>query len=89
MIGRSLIPEVCNDPFADVDGDRDVDMEDFAVFQRCFTGTAGTMTDVPTCGCLDFVRDGKIDDFDLAAFRTCGDTSRSGFLRQTRWCDNP
>ncbi len=66
----------CNDPFADADGDGDVDQEDFAVFQRCITGAddpSGAF-DPEICQC--FNRDGgdpeDIDEIDLAAFRACG-----------------
>lgn len=38
----------CSDPFADVDGDGDVDQADFAVFQICFGGT-----DSGICKCFD------------------------------------
>lgn len=31
-------PLFCNTPWADADGDHDVDSDDFAVFQKCYTG---------------------------------------------------
>lgn len=48
---------VCHTPFADVDSDVDVDMDDFGYFQRCYTGAG--LGPVPSgqgyeyCRCLD------------------------------------
>ena len=59
----------CNNPFADKDGDGDVDMNDFAAFQRCYTGSAGG---VPAgCSCYDRDHSGAIDSSDFAAFKLC------------------
>ena len=71
-----LIPVVpCNEPFADADGDGDVDQDDFAVFQTCFTGTnAGPVPSEPDyCLCFDVegnsgIPDNDIDEADLAVF---------------------
>ena len=61
----------CNDPFADADGDVDVDQDDFARFQACFTGTGGTMDEF-NCHCFDREGDDNdIDLIDLAAFELC------------------
>ncbi|HOA75978.1 MAG TPA: hypothetical protein PKL76_21260 [Phycisphaerae bacterium] len=58
----------CNDPFADLDGDRDVDQSDFAIWQLCM----GPVVDATgICGCVDRVKDGVIDAFDFAAFQAC------------------
>src|SRR5207244_2839148 len=46
----------CHHPFADVDNDGDVDFDDFAVFQRCFTGPTDTLTSLGLlgyCHCFD------------------------------------
>jgi hypothetical protein len=66
----------CNDPFADADGDGDVDQVDFAVFQKCFTGSnyAGELPD--ECKCFDRIDnqgliDGSIDQFDWGKFEAC------------------
>ncbi|UCD27317.1 MAG: hypothetical protein JSV03_09295 [Planctomycetota bacterium] len=62
-------PPPCNIPFADADNDGDVDQDDFAEFQLCYTGaTVG----VPE-GCECFERDGddKIDQVDWFAFEEC------------------
>ncbi|UCD30097.1 MAG: hypothetical protein JSV03_06390 [Planctomycetota bacterium] len=57
-------PPCCAIPFADVDNDDDVDQDDFAEFQQCFTGDEGG---VPA-GCECFNRDNTADtnqDIDL------------------------
>jgi len=61
----------CHDPVFDMDGDGDVDQEDFAVFQLCYTGDqpGGTLTF--TCRCLDYSRDGDVDGQDFADFVAC------------------
>ncbi|HOA75151.1 MAG TPA: hypothetical protein PKL76_17050 [Phycisphaerae bacterium] len=61
---------MCGEVFADADGDGDVDMADFAVFQRCLTlnGTAGVTED---CVCFDRPFDGVINADDLASFEKC------------------
>lgn len=68
----------CHDPFADVDSDGDVDQEDFAVLQRCYTGpNLGPVADEPVqCACLDVegsggMPDNDIDAGDLAKFQLC------------------
>lgn len=59
----------CNIPWADADGDRDVDMADFAALQNCLTtGAPGLL---PGCECVDSNEDGSIDLDDLAAFAAC------------------
>ena len=59
----------CADPFADADGDGDVDQEDFGIFQACFTGTGGGV--LPGCDCLDREPDLDVDDVDYGAFENC------------------
>jgi hypothetical protein len=64
----------CNTPFADMDGDGDVDHDDFAIFQRCYTGS-GLGPVALECRCLDrpepLVPDGDIDEVDFVAFLKC------------------
>lgn len=60
----------CHRPFADADGDMDVDQEDFGLFQACFTGSTGSGY-AGACYCLDRDRNLAIDEFDLGAFVEC------------------
>jgi hypothetical protein len=67
---------LCNDPFADTDADNDVDHEDFAIFQDCFTGTTAAIPTEPAyCVCLDVEGasgpDGDVDAADQAIFEDC------------------
>jgi hypothetical protein len=66
-------PVVCNDPFADADADGDVDADDFGAFQRCFTGSGGTV--VTGCRCFDRPEggspDGDVDEDDYDRFTAC------------------
>ena len=59
----------CPRLFADADGDGDVDQVDFGIFQACFTGAAGGVTD--DCKCLDWNKDNAIDRTDLNKFSAC------------------
>jgi hypothetical protein len=63
----------CNDPFADADGDGDVDQSDFGRWQACETGDGGGVP--PGCGCFDRdeggLGDGDIDGDDALAFEAC------------------
>ncbi len=65
----------CNDPYADWDGDTDVDMDDFAVLQVCLwlpgEGRPARGFD-PACDCFDRNRDGWINLDDIARFEDCG-----------------
>ncbi len=53
----------------DLDGDADVDQEDFGLFQVCYTGPGVP----PTGDCVpaDFSGDGDVDLYDFAVFRAC------------------
>jgi len=60
-------PKLCNDPFADFDGDDDVDQEDFAFMQRCYNPLG-----LPDgCLCADADRDLAVDTVDMNAFDAC------------------
>ncbi|UCD30327.1 MAG: hypothetical protein JSV03_07625 [Planctomycetota bacterium] len=85
----SLLPAFvrCNDPFADIDGpdtngdgvpdgDGDVDQDDFAVFQVCYTGPGdpGGVFDKDNCDCFDkepLGGDDDIDENDFSLFQNC------------------
>jgi len=65
----------CNDPFADIDGDGDVDQSDFGVFQRCLSEQVTLMP--PECECFDRPPPGwhhgdeDIDQDDYGTFQAC------------------
>jgi hypothetical protein len=71
----AIVPADCRDPFADADGDSDVDQSDFAVFQVCLTSSGWpsplgcTCFDRPETG-LPF-GDNDVDRDDLARFEAC------------------
>jgi len=65
----TAVPVCQNDPFADADGDSDVDQDDFAKFQLCYTGGSGGVPD--GCVCFDQDEDDDIDDDDFTAFQNC------------------
>lgn len=75
--GSSCTPRPCkcSDPFADDDGDGDVDMVDFAAFQRCYSALSSPGVPVaPECECFDrdnVTGDGDIDLDDLTLFLGC------------------
>ncbi len=66
----------CVHPFADADGDGDVDQGDFGVFQACLTGEGGSASGY--CTCFDrrdqnnqHGQDGDVDQDDYGAFENC------------------
>ncbi|HPD28665.1 MAG TPA: hypothetical protein PLL20_01625 [Phycisphaerae bacterium] len=62
----------CHDPFADADGDGDVDQTDFAVIQMCFTGQDGGVPNAPCrCDCYNRDNDEDVDANDLALWMLC------------------
>jgi hypothetical protein len=61
----------CNVPFADTDGDGDVDGDDFGQLQLCLTGSGYGGVLPEECLCLDHVQDGSIDQADRSAFEDC------------------
>jgi len=66
----SLTPVLCPVPFADSDGDGDVDQMDFARFQLCYTGPSKPLVD-NSCRCLDLNNDDYIDQVDFNSFEQC------------------
>jgi hypothetical protein len=54
----------------DFDGDMDVDQEDFAHLQACFTGQGNAVTD-PACFDADLDGDGDVDQTDFEIFQKC------------------
>ncbi|GMU21617.1 MAG: hypothetical protein AMXMBFR13_17090 [Phycisphaerae bacterium] len=68
-----LTPEsVCPNPDVrfDIDGDNDVDQEDFGYFQLCYTGVGFVFTG-PNCRCMNGDGDQDIDADDFGAFQAC------------------
>ncbi|HPD32007.1 MAG TPA: hypothetical protein PLL20_18610 [Phycisphaerae bacterium] len=71
----SVVSPDCRDPFADADGDGDVDQADFAIMQICVSGDLTPAL----AGCVCFDRpewgfplgDNDVDANDLAAFEAC------------------
>lgn len=61
----------CSLTWADADGDSDVDMDDFGVFQGCFTGSAAGYDFAGYCGCFDRAGGAGVDLADFAAFAQC------------------
>ncbi len=59
----------CPSPFADWDGDRDVDMDDFAMLQTCLTTGGGTLG--AGCDCFDHNGANGIDQLDVMSFIDC------------------
>ena len=60
----------CPTPRADADRDGDVDADDFAAFQRCYTGVGGPAA-TGNCRCFDFAPSVGIDTDDYNAFLPC------------------
>ncbi len=58
----------CHDPFADTDGDGDVDQSDFSVMQVCYSGDEAYTSD---CYCFDRNGTGTVNNLDFVAFQTC------------------
>ena len=52
----------------DNDGDGDVDADDFALFQGCFTGPGSFYTPDDACAISDVDQDGDVDDDDFDLF---------------------
>lgn len=58
----------CGNPFADTDGDEDVDQSDFGRFQACY---GDIVTEVEDCACLDIDSNGEVDGGDFDYFMNC------------------
>jgi hypothetical protein len=86
LLAMSLNSQPCNIPWADADGDNDVDMADFAVLQTCLTiqcvpgqdfgsgricPSTGYWPIQPGCSCMDSNASGQIDTIDFNNFANC------------------
>jgi hypothetical protein len=65
-----ILPECPTLPH-DIDEDTDVDQDDFAAFQLCYTGDEFTGELTEACRCLDIDFDGDIGRTDWIAFEIC------------------
>jgi hypothetical protein len=65
--GDGILDGADPSPAADTDGDNDVDLEDYSMFQQCYTG-ADNGPVLAVCFCLDSDGDDDIDDVDYEAF---------------------
>ncbi len=66
----------CNPIWADADGDTDVDLDDFGVFQRCVSGSGGPIPSSPEyCVCFNRNGDNAIDIVDFVQFQNCSSGS--------------
>ncbi|GMU23621.1 MAG: hypothetical protein AMXMBFR13_36990 [Phycisphaerae bacterium] len=74
----------CNDPFADADGDGDVDQADFGAWQVCYTGVDGGV--FLGCECFNHDGDGDVDQEDFGAFQLC---ISGPDIAADPSCDNP
>jgi hypothetical protein len=59
----------CHYPWADADGDGDVDQVDFGIWQSCYTGPGGGI--LPGCECFDRNNSGSVDGNDFNEFMNC------------------
>jgi len=62
----------CNNPFADADNDQDVDMNDFALLQRCLAIGEAIPSEPEYCRCFDRNFDSALDAADIGFFTACG-----------------
>jgi hypothetical protein len=82
----------CNDPRFDADGDGDVDLNDFAEFERCYTGNGGSPQAPlypPSCECFDWgglIKNGNINNEDFGAFQFCASRDQ---VAANPACDDP
>ncbi len=70
----NMCPHVCADPAMDSDCDGDVDHDDFALFQLCYSGNGNNYPTGLHCDCFDKGSDSPdndIDSLDFDAFQTC------------------
>jgi hypothetical protein len=74
-VSCAAAPRCCPVLYGDTDKDGDVDMADFAEFQRCLTtgpGSGGGANPIISgCECMDSENDGDVDGNDAIHFATC------------------
>lgn len=97
VIAASFGPPPCNTPAFDVVGagpdglepDGSVDMNDFGVFQRCYTGTGLiSESNMAECRCFDRDGNGAVDVGDFNRFVACSTGPASG-VPAPIGCDAP
>jgi hypothetical protein len=82
LVTDVLPPDQCR---FDTDNDGDVDQDDFASFQMCFTGSGGSY-DGYLCGLMDADEDTDVDGEDQLAFEGC---ASGPDVPVDPTCDNP
>lgn len=65
----------CGTPPFDMDGDLDVDQEDFGLFQACYIGNFPGSGIMGACRCVDSDGDDDVDQSDYSDFVNCALTS--------------
>jgi len=78
-------------PFGDFDGDNDVDLHDYFVFEFCLSSCGPGHTASPPCVLADFDNDGDIDLNDTAVFQnvfTGGPVCGNGIVEPGEQCDD-
>jgi hypothetical protein len=75
LTGGFWFPQIlCQSTPQDADGDGDVDLLDFGVFQTCFNGPNrpyAAAGNPEACLCFDNNEDGDVDLLDFGPFQTC------------------
>ncbi len=68
--GAPVAVNGCSAPRPDIDRDGDVDLDDFALLQMCFSGP-GVTQDLPACLPARIDGDADVDSTDVAILRAC------------------
>lgn len=84
VFAASLSPVGCVFDQAGGGPDGSVDMNDYGLFQLCYTGPS-ILVDPLKCRCMDVTRDGHVDDVDFSYFKNCA--TRAGVGPPPPNCD--
>lgn len=69
LTGASVGPDGCPNVNADFDNDGDVDLDDFAFMQKCYSGSA--IAPATGCAAADVDKDNDVDGLDFAELSGC------------------